>query len=126
MIIYEIPLISNRLTDVVNAIDGGGAPGICRLLDAGSAILSSPRLSRPCGSVAGSLLTFSGMPWIDAAATGSGPAVAARIEDSTGTTIVSGLTVGTGSTAYDIVISPSNVLVAGQTVEITLATITGR
>lgn len=124
-ITYPSSLISTRLSDVANAIDSGAGQGVCRLLDASNSVISSLPVGKPCATASGNLLTFNNVPWIDPATVG-GTAVAARIETSNGDTVVSGLTVGTGSTAYDIVISPSNVLIAGETVEVTLATITGK
>ena len=123
-VIYPVTLINPRLQDVVNAIDAGPAAGVLRLLDSGGSTLSSLALAKPSGSVSGGILTFLGLSLIDPSAAASGTAAAARIEDSTGTTVISGLTVGTSS-AFDIVLSPSAAIVAGNTIAITQATITG-
>lgn len=121
---YNITLLTNRLQLVANAIDAGATNGVLRLLNSGGTILSSLSLARPCGMAANGVLTFSGMSLIDPAAAAGGSATAARVEDGDGTTIISGLTVGTGSTS-EIVMSPTNFITAGQTVAVTAATITG-
>lgn len=123
-VVYSLAVINNRLTQVVNAIDGSSTNGNMRLLTSGGSILSTFQLSRPCGVVSAGVLSFSGMSLIDPAAIGSSTASAARIEDGSGNIIVSSLTVGTGSTS-DVVITPSATITAGQTVALTAATITG-
>jgi hypothetical protein len=121
---YNTPTISNRLQQVINAMDGGGSNGVLRLLNAGGTVLSSLTLARPSGTVSGNILSFSGLSLVDPAAAASGTATAARIEDSTGTTIISGLTVSNAAGA-DIVLTPTNAIVAGQAIAITAATIQG-
>lgn len=121
---YSIAVLTNRLQQVVNAIDAGPTNGVLRLLNAGGTTLSSLSLARPCGVASGGVFTFSGMSLIDPAAAATDFATAARVEDGDGNTIISGLTVGMGSTS-EIVMSPTNFITAGQTVAITAATITG-
>lgn len=124
--VYNTATLNLRMTDVLNGIDGGSTNGIFRLLDATNNILSSMTLSKPSGTVSSGILTFIGLPWVDPAAAAGGNAAKARIENSSGNIVVSGLTVGSGSTAYDVVLSPTATIGAGQTVTITLASITGR
>lgn len=121
---YNITVLTNRLQQVINGIDGGPSNGFMRLLDAGGSIVSSFQLSRPCGVAANGVLTFSGMSLIDPAAAG-GTAKGARVEDSTGTFVITGLTVSTPGTPADILLTPTNIIAAGQTVAITAASITG-
>lgn len=121
---YNLTVRTNRLQQVVNAIDGGATNGWMRLLSAGGVTLSSLQLSRPMGTISGGILFFNGLSLIDPAASASGGAAFARIEDGGGTIVISGLTVGTGS-SFEVVMSPTNVIVAGQTIAITQATITG-
>ena len=123
-VVYNLTVRNNRLTQVVNAIDGGATNGNLRLLEAGGSVISTLQLSRPCGVVTGGQLVFSGMSLIDPAAVGTGFAVGARVDDGDGGVIISALTVGTGSTS-DIVMSPTNFITAGQAVAITAASITG-
>ncbi len=120
---YNVNVINSRLQVVTSAIDAGAAAGNLKLLDSIGTTLSTLALSKPSGSIAGGILTFLGMSLVDPAAAASGTATAARIEDSTGTTVISGLTVGTFGT--DIVLSPTNVITAGQTIAITTGIITG-
>jgi hypothetical protein len=122
---YNTTVLTNRLQQVVNAIDAGATNGVMRLLNSGGTTLSSLSLARPCGVAAGGVLTFSGMSLIDPAAAADGAAARARVEDGDGNTIISGLTVGTVGSTSDIVMSPSNIITAGQTVAITAASITG-
>lgn len=122
--VYATSLLNSRLTDVVTAIDGGVTNASCNLYDAGNALIASLSLARPCGAAAGGVLTFSGMPWIDPSAAATGSPISARIVNSNGNQ-VTGLTVGTGSTSYDIVLSAATIS-SGQSVAITSAAITGR
>lgn len=123
---YPVSVINQRLQDVVTAIDAGGGNGVMRLLDIGGTILSSLSLSRPAGTVSAGYLTFGSLPLIDPVAAATGNAVAARIEDSAGTIVISGLTVTGTSTSADIAMSPSNTITAGQTVAISFASIQGK
>lgn len=120
---YALSIENSRLQLVANAIDAGGANGVMRLLDGSGNILSSLPLARPCGSVAADYLTLAGMSLIDPSAGGTGAALGARVEDSTGTTVISGLTVGTAGT--DIILSPTNFIKAGHVIAIQQATIKG-
>lgn len=124
---YTTTILTQRLQVVINAIDGGTSNGYMRLLDSGGNILSSLQLSRPMGVAANGVLTFNGLSLIDPAAAAGGYATAARLENGDGTFEVRGLTAGAASPGanYDILLTPSNLLVAGQTVAVTAATITG-
>lgn len=126
---YNTPTVSDRLQQVVNRIDAGPSNGFMRLLDSGGNVLSSFQLARPSGTVSGRVMTFNGMSLIDPAAAGGGlsgiPATGARCEDSIGTIVISGLTVATVGSTNDILLTPTNIITAGQTVAITAATITG-
>lgn len=122
--VYPTAVINSRLTDVVNAIDAGGMGGTCKLFDAGSNLISTLQILRPSGTVAGGVITFA-MPWIDPLAAHTGAPVSAKISDSAGNAVITGLTVGTGSSSFDIVLSNA-IITAGQTVAITAASIVGR
>jgi hypothetical protein len=121
---YSQSVINTRLTDVVNAIDGGGGNGQCKLFSAASVLISTLVMPRPSGTAAGGVLTFV-TPWVDTSAANTGAPVSAQIQDSTGTNVITGLTVGAGSTSFDIVLSNA-IITAGQTVAITTASIIGR
>ncbi len=123
---YNLTVRNQRLQQGINAIDAGPSNGFMRILDGGGNVLSSFQLSRPSATVNGGVAYFNGLSLIDAAAAASGVAVGARIEDSTGTVVISGLVVnGISSAVTDIFMSPNSVITAGQTVAITAATITG-
>ena len=120
---YTIAMRTSRLQLVANAIDGGASAGFLRLLDSSGTTLSSFQLQRPVGVVANSVLVFDGLPLIDPAATVAGTATRARVEDSGGNIVISGLAVGGPNP--DIFLGPTNAIAVGQTLAITAATITG-
>lgn len=122
---YNTTVLTSRLQQVINAIDAGPSNGFLRLLDLVGNILSSLQLARPCAIAANGVATFQGMSLIDPSAAHGGAARFARVEDSTGIVVISGLTVGGSGDATDILLSPSTTITAGQTVAITSATITG-
>lgn len=118
---YSNTVKDNRMTQVLNAIDGGAGAGYIEICSAAyAAVLATITLSDPCGSVAAQALTLT-MPKSDTTADNTGTAAIARIKDSNGNIIVSGLTVGTSGT--DIVLS-SLAITAGDTVTLNSAVIT--
>jgi len=123
---YSTAVKNTRLDAVTTAIDAGtGSPsaGSLQIGTAGmAAVLAVIDFNSPTAApaAAGGVLTFS-MPQSDTAANATGTAAAAIIVDADGTTIVSGLTVGTSGT--DIILDSVS-LTAGQTVTINSATIT--
>ena len=117
---YNITVRTNRLQQVINAIDAGASNGFMRLLDIGGNILSSFQLSRPSAVAANGVATFNGLSLINPSAARSGAAVGMRVEDSSGNVVISGLAANT-----DFFMSPNSTITAGQTVAITAATITG-
>lgn len=119
-VIYAAALRTARMTAVQTAIDAGSGPGTLEIGTAGMAsTLAVLTLSDPCGTVSGDVLTFSAITQ-DSSADASGTAAAARIKDSTGAIVISGLTVGTSSA--DIILSNTSIT-AGQVVPMTSATI---
>lgn len=120
---YNIPTLTDRLQQVINHIDAGASNGWMRLLDAAGNALSSFQLARPMGVAFNGVLTFNGLSLIDPAAAASGEARGARVEDSSGIIVISGLLVNGPNP--DIVLTPTATITAGQTVAITAATITG-
>lgn len=119
---YSTTVKSNRMTQVVNAIDGGSGNGILRIYTSGFATaLVDITLAKPSASVASGVMTFSGLPKTGTA-TGAGTAAAARLLDSAGTTVVDNLTVGTSGT--DVIIDNTSIVVS-QTVSLnSVSTIT--
>jgi hypothetical protein len=121
---YSQAVINNRLQQVVNAVDANGH-GVLRLLNSGNGIVSSFTLQVPSMTVAGGVATFNGLSLLDLGAVG-GTAVAARVEDGVGNIVISGLVVNnTASPPPDIILSPTNIIAAGQAVALSAATITG-
>lgn len=122
---YSLACINNRLQGVIDTIDGGGSGGTMRLL-AGSTVLVTITLARPCGTVNGGVLTFDGTLQDTAVATGS--ADSGAIYDSTGAVVVSGLTVGIPFSGADIILSNglnSVLITLGDVVQVLSGQITG-
>ena len=124
---YSMTAINARLEGVKTVIDST-SNGYLMLL-AGSSIIATIQLARPCGNVDSGVLTFTGT-LSDPAATGSSIAVdGAKITTVDGTDVVTGLTVGIPSAVgYDVTLSNglnSTVIAAGQTVLLLSAQITG-
>lgn len=120
---YRTSLKTTRMTDVVNDIDSGAGAGYIEICTtAYGTVLATITLADPCGTVTNDVLTFDFDPDVsDTSADATGTAAVARIKNSTGTTIVDGLTVGTGS--ENIVLTTTSI-VAGDTVTLTTGTIT--
>lgn len=120
-VIYNNDVKNSRLTVVVTAIDSGPSAGILEIGTAGmGTVLASIPLSDPCGTVLNGVLTFSA-PRSDTSADNTGTAAEARIKNSTGTIIISGLTVGTSGSNINMT---SVGITTGDTVTINSATIT--
>lgn len=117
---YSVPLRTSRLQLVINAIDAGASNGFMRLLDIGGNVLSSLQLSRPSATVANGVASFNGLALIDPAAAVGGSVAFARMDDSNGNIVISGLTLN-----QDFFLQPTSIIAAGQTIAITAATITG-
>lgn len=124
-IVYSLTCINARLNGVVSAIDDGAGPGQMVLLGI-STVICTITLSNPCGTVSGGILTFTGSPSGTAANTGN--VITARLQDSNGVIMVSGLTVGIPGSGADVILSnglSSTLVSAGQAVQLLSAQITG-
>lgn len=118
---YSNTVKDSRMTQVLNAIDGGVAAGYIEICNAGYAnVLATITLADPCGSVASQALTFT-MPRSDTSADFTGTAAIARIKDSAGNICVSGLTVSTSGADINLT---SLLITAGDTVTINSGVIT--
>jgi predicted nicotinamide N-methyase len=121
---YNLTVLTNRLQQVINAIDDGASNGFMNLTTSGGGTLATFQLSRPSGVASLGVLTFASLPLVEPAATASGIAELANFTDSNGVIVISGLTVRGGPPA-DVVMTPTNTIIAGQTIAVTAATITG-
>lgn len=118
---YRASLKTTRMTDVKTDIDSGGAAGTIEIGTSGmGTVLAVLPLSYPCGTVSGDTLTF-GTITADSSADATGTAAEARIKNSAGTVIVSGLTVSTSGANVNLT---STSVVTGGNVAITSGTIT--
>lgn len=121
-VVYSNTAKTNRMTAVRDTIDAGTGPGVLQIGTAGMAtVLAEFTLNDPCGTVSGPVLTFLGFPKSDTSANATGIAAEARIRDSNGADVITGLTVGT--TGADINLDSVNIT-SGQTVTLNSATIT--
>lgn len=124
-VIYASSLRTTRMTAVKDAIDAGSGAGTIEIGTTGMAlVLATITLADPCGSVSGDVLTLT-MPKSDTSADAGAPdtAAAARIKDSDGNIVVSGLTVGLSGASPNVVLDSTSIT-AGQTVTLTAATLT--
>lgn len=119
---YSTAVKTARMTAVRDQIDAGTGAGILQIGTTGmGTVLAEITLNDPSGTISGAVLTLSGFPKSDTSANATGTAAAARIRDSSGTDVITGLTVGT--TGSDINLDSVSIT-AGQTVTINSATIT--
>jgi hypothetical protein len=120
---YPTAVKTARMAAVIAQIDAGAGPGTLEIGSAGFAsTLAVLTLADPCGSAASGVLTFDFDPDIsDTSANASGTAAEARIKDSDGTVVISGLTVGLS--AADVILDSLSIT-AGQTVTVNTGTIT--
>lgn len=119
---YSTAVKTARMTAVRDQIDAGTGAGILQIGTTGmGTVLAEITLNDPSGTISGAVLTLSGFPKSDTSANATGTAAAARIRDSGGTDVITGLTVGT--TGSDINLDSVSIT-AGQTVTINSATIT--
>ena len=120
-VIYAAALRTTRMNDVKTAIDAGSGPGTLEICSASyAAILAVLTLSDPCGSVSGDVLTLSAIT-ADASANNTGTAAIARIKDSDGNIVVSGLSVGTSGSNINL---DSTSITSGQNVSMSSGTLT--
>lgn len=120
---YNQSTIDDRLKVVIAHIDAGAGNGQMRLLSSSAQTVAMIGFLKPSATVSNGVLTFSGLPLASPLTLISASVSGADIEDSTGTVVVSGLTVS-GSTTTDIVMS-NTMVSSGQIVTLTYATITG-
>lgn len=119
---YTTAVKNARMTAVRDQIDAGTGPGVLQIGTTGMAtILAEITLDDPSGTISGGVLSLSGFPKSDTSANNTGTAAAARIRDSSGTDVITGLTVGLS--AADIILDSVSIT-AGQTVTINSAAIT--
>lgn len=120
---YTTAVKNARMDAVAAQIDGGSGAGVLQIGTTSMAtVLAEFTLNDPCAAAAsGGVLTLSGFPKSDTSANNTGTAAAARIRDSNGTDIITGLTVGTSGSDINL---DSVSVTAGQTVTINSATIT--
>jgi len=118
---YSNALKDTRMNAVITAVDAGGAAGSMEICTAGyAAVLGAITLLRPSFTEASQMITVAGVP-LTGTAGASGTAALARVKDSSGNVVVSGLTVGT--TGTDIIITNTTVS-SGQQLTLASGTIT--
>lgn len=121
-VIYPTNVKSARMTAVRDLADAGAGPATLQIgTTAMGTVLATIVLADPCGTVSGTVLTLSGFPRSDTSADATGTAAAARVRDSTGADVITGLSVGTSGSDINV---DSVIITAGQTVTINAATVT--
>lgn len=120
---YTTAVKNARMDAVAAQIDAGSGAGVLQIGTTSMAsVLAEFTLNDPCAAAAsGGVLTLSGFPKSDTSANNTGTAAAARIRDSNGVDIITGLTVGTSASDINL---DSTSITSGQTVTINSATIT--
>jgi hypothetical protein len=130
---YAATLKTNRMqlvpdliaTKVAAASTGAGSAGQLVIgtasLSGATGVLATLALKTIPGSVSGSVFTVDCVPALTVAASATGTAALAEFRNNAGTTVVSGLTVGTS--ASDIILNSVSIT-SGQTVTVTAGTIT--
>jgi hypothetical protein len=131
-VIYDTTLKTGRMQLVVDRVasltfvasTGSATAGQLVIgtasLSGGTGVLATIALSATPGTVSSGVLTLSGVP-LSAAASATGTAAKAELRNNAGTTIVSGLTVGTSASDINLT---STSITSGQTVTVTSGTIT--
>jgi len=119
---YNAALKSARMAAVIAAVDAGAGPGTLEICSAGyAAVLATIALADPSFTESGGIITMAGVPRSDSSADNTGTAAVARIKDSNGNVVVSGLTVDVDT--GDIQLNYLSIT-AGENVTITAGTIT--
>lgn len=124
-VIYSTAAKNARLNAVAATIDAGSGAGYIQIgTTAMGTVLATIALADPCAaSASGGVLTFSGFPRSDTSADATGTAAAARIRDSDGNDVITGLTVGASGSGADIILD-TTAIDAGEIVTLNSATIT--
>lgn len=113
---YATDVKTARMNAVVTEIDAGAAAGVLQIgTSAMGTVLAEFTLNEPCGTVTTDVLTFSGFPKSDTSANATGTAAAARIRDSDGNDVITGLTVTLSGGGGDIILDSLSIT-SGQTV----------
>lgn len=99
---YSLICINARLQAVGDTIDGGGSNGFMVLRQGTTAIVSI-QLARPCCTVSGGVLTLVGT--LVGTASASGAVDNAILTDSTGTDVVSDLSVGIPLSGAQVIVT---------------------
>ena len=123
---YSPTAIDYRLNGVVSAIDSGGGNGSLVLM-ADSTVISTISLSRPCGTVSGGILTFTGT-LLDPSAAATGVVNNAQIWNSAGVVMISNMTTAPPGFTADVIIANglnSTRISSGQAVMVLAAQIQG-
>lgn len=131
-VVYAATLKTNRMqltadliaSKVAAASTGSATAGQLVIgdgtLSGGTGVLATIALPTTAFTVSGAVATLQGTP-LSVAASASGTAAKAELRNNAGTTVVSGLTVGTSAT--DIILGTTTIT-SGGTVTITAGTIT--
>lgn len=120
-VVYSNTVKDARMQAVITALGSGAVLVIgTSTLSGSTGVLATVTLANPAFTTSNGVMTMGGLPRT-ATASATGTAAKAELRTSGGVTIISGLTVGTSGT--DVVINATAVS-TGQTVQVTVGTIT--
>lgn len=117
---YVASLKTARMQLAADAIAGGSLVIGDATLSGSTGVLSTISLGTPAATVSGAVLTISGVP-ISGSASATGTPALAELRNSSGTTIVDQLTVGTSGT--NIIVTAASFISGGAAI-VTSGTIT--
>lgn len=122
-VVYSTAAKNARMNAVVGLIGASGTVTIGSSALAGATgVLAEVPLDNPSFTVANGVMTVAGVPrTVDAVGTGVADKV--EIRDGSGTTIISGLTIGLPGSGAEVIINALEIS-TGQTVQVMIGTIT--
>lgn len=125
-ITYNTTVATNRLTQVLNALDAVSnaklVVGTSALSGGSTGTLVTFTLAHPSASVSGRVFTTLSVP-ISATSSAAGVAAKAELRASDGTVIASGLTVGAAGSGADCIIDTTSIVLS-RTIYLLALTIT--
>lgn len=120
---YSTAVKNARMNTTVGLIGASGTLVIgTSALTGATGVLAKVPFANPAFTVAGGVMTVATLPRT-VAASGTGTAAKVEIRDGSDTVIASGLTIGLAGSGADVIIN-AMAISTGQTVQVTLGTIT--
>lgn len=122
-VVYSDAVKTARSQAVIDALGAAGVLVIgTSALSGGTGVLASVPFSNPAFTQVNGVMTMKDAPRT-VNASGAGTAAKAELRHSSGTVVMSGLTVGVAGSGADVIINATSITV-GQSVQATVGTIT--